>query len=336
VTRPPDFPSDGPVQYPSQMPIFLITRLLRSEHGRQVALLLAVAVTIVLLGGVAFAVTDGVDLGTGLYWSVTTATTVGYGDVTPHNTASRVVAVCVMLTTIPIIGSVFALLAGISVVTHLRRLLGLSTDLPSSSFTLLLGEHPVLSQVIAELAESEEVVLVAAKRPATLEPRVKFVPGEPADDGVLRSCEPQRAGRALIACADEADTLMAAVGLRALAPDLEVYALSESPRVAAAMSDLGVHHTLSSTRLVSHVLAKALETPSAGDVMLQLVDSPDYLLRERAVDGALVGQSLRAARATTTGLLLGVRRASDVDLGVSADPVLAAGDYLIELVPRSG
>jgi hypothetical protein len=43
---------------------------------------------------------------------VTTATTVGYGDVTPRNTAGGVIATGVMLTTIPIVPAVFALVAG--------------------------------------------------------------------------------------------------------------------------------------------------------------------------------------------------------------------------------
>lgn len=318
------------------MSVFLVAaRLLRRVRDRHVALLLVTVVVIVIIGGIVFAAVDSVGVGTGLYWSVTTATTVGYGDVTPHNAASRVVAVCVMLTTIPILGSVFALLAGAAVVSKLRRLLGLEAKLPAVPYTVVYGTHPVLPQVLAELVDADDpVVLLAAEKPARLTPGVHFITGDPTDDAALRTTEPARACRALIACTDDADTLIVAVGLRAAAPDLEVYALSESARVASALHDLGVHHTMSSTRLVGHTVAKALETPAAGDVLLQLVDSPAYVMRERAVDEATAGRPLSTIRSETGALVLALRHAGGVDLGVVDDPVLATGDYLIELVAR--
>jgi voltage-gated potassium channel len=55
-----------------------------------------------LLWGVLFAVVEGYPVTTGLYWSVITAATVGYGDVIPHNPAGRLVAVCAAITAIPL------------------------------------------------------------------------------------------------------------------------------------------------------------------------------------------------------------------------------------------
>jgi voltage-gated potassium channel len=318
------------------MPILLIAaRLYRRVRERRILLLLLTAAVIVLVGGVVFAACDHVGVGTGIYWSVTTATTVGYGDVTPHNTASRVVAICVMLTTIPILGSVFALLAGAAVVARLRRLLGLEAKLPSTGYTVVYGSHTIVPQVISELAAVDDpVVLVAPAKPVGLQDGVHFLLGDPTDEAVLHSSEPHRANRALIACTDDADTLIVAVTLRNCAPDLEVYALSESPRVAMALRDLGITHTLSTTRLVSHTVAKALESPAAGEVVLQLVDSPDYVMRERTVDATMAGRALSTIRTETGALVLALRHDAEVDLGVVDDPVVAAGDSLIELVPR--
>lgn len=67
-----------------------------SEEGlRNVALLTLLTVG---LGGVLFArVEPDVGVGDGLYWSVQTATTVGYGDVAPTTSAGKALAVYVML-----------------------------------------------------------------------------------------------------------------------------------------------------------------------------------------------------------------------------------------------
>ena len=103
--------------------------------------------------------------------------------------------------------------------------------------------------------------------------------------------------------------------------------------MARALGELGVTHTLAADELVGHTLAKSLETPQAGDVLLQLVDTTNYRLIEAAVDQDLVSQPLSHARGRAGTLVLGIYRDGTVDLGVSDDPVLQADDRLIVLQP---
>jgi voltage-gated potassium channel len=157
--------------------------------------------------------------------------------------------------------------------------------------------------------------------------------GDPSSDEMVRRSNPAAACRALIACTDDSDTLIVAVALHSLAPELEVYALTQSPRVAGALHELGVTHTLAAEELVGHTLAKSLETPQAGSLLLQMVDSSSYRLHEAPIDEALISQPLSRARMETGRLVLGIARAGGVDLGIGDDPVLSAGDCLIVLEP---
>lgn len=76
------------------MPIFLVAaKLLSNVKRNRIVSLLVLAVVCLVAGGLAFAAVEHRSVGTGLYWAVTTATTVGYGDVVPTNTAGRVIAV---------------------------------------------------------------------------------------------------------------------------------------------------------------------------------------------------------------------------------------------------
>src|ERR1700753_1183152 len=106
------------------MPLFLLAavRLFRDLGRYRVYALLVFAAAVLMIGAAAFSLTQHISFGLGLYWAVATATTVGYGDVTPHNTAGRIVASLTMLGTIPIFGVVFALVAGASVISGMRRI----------------------------------------------------------------------------------------------------------------------------------------------------------------------------------------------------------------------
>lgn len=237
-----------------------------------------------------------------------------------------------MLTTIPIVGAIFALVAGAAVLARVRRFFGLDTKLPSVPYIVVYGSHPILPRVLAELVRgSDPVVVVAPSVPVGTDEGVKLMAGDPSDDAMIRRSMPDRACRALIACTEDADTLVIAVAIHSLAPSLEVYALTQSPRVARALYELGVTYTLSSDELVGHTLAKSLETPQAGDLLLQLVDTDRFMLRETPVDAALVAQPLSHARQSAGTLVLGISHGAHVDLGVGDDPVLAAGDRLIVL-----
>ena len=71
-------------------------------------ILLCSVVLVMLVGAELFSLAEGYPFTTSLYWSVTTATTVGYGDVTPHNPVGKLIASLVMLTTIPMLATTFA------------------------------------------------------------------------------------------------------------------------------------------------------------------------------------------------------------------------------------
>jgi len=313
------------------MPLFLIaSRLVKSLNRYRIAALVGLAVAVVIAGAVAFSATQHVSFGLALYWSITTATTVGYGDVLPHNTAGRVIANLVMLTTIPIVGAVFALIAGATVISRLRRILGMDNSLPASPYTVVYGTHPVLPRVLDELIDSgDAAVLVAPSRPASLGEEHHFIAGDPTDENVVRHSRPEQANRALIACSVDADTLVTAVHVHAMAPDLEIYALSQTNNVASALHDLGVTHTLSSDELVGHTLAKSLETPQAGDVLLSLVDGSAYRMTQDLAPADLVGKPLSVARAAEGALVLGLVRDGTVDFGLEADPMITTGDSLV-------
>jgi voltage-gated potassium channel len=89
---------------------------LRAVFGRRELVEVGVlAAGVMLLGGAVLTVVEPEtvkgDLGSGIWWAVVTATTVGYGDVTPTTVFGRITAVVVMVVGI---GTVSTLIAAIS------------------------------------------------------------------------------------------------------------------------------------------------------------------------------------------------------------------------------
>jgi voltage-gated potassium channel len=80
---------------------------------KAMAVIIAATVVSVLFGGVLITVVDSEEfpnLGTGLWWALQTVTTVGYGDVTPENTAGRFVAALFLLEAISFVTIVTAVI----------------------------------------------------------------------------------------------------------------------------------------------------------------------------------------------------------------------------------
>ncbi len=306
----------------------LLARAKRSQSGA----LVGVAAVMVLAGALAFSMTQHVGYGTALYWAITTATTVGYGDVTPHNTAGRVVAVAVMLTAIPLFGSAFAFLSASLTSARLAKLLHVRESAPKGDFVAIYGMHAAVRRLVVEVcAAGDRVVVVAEGELGHLPSGVSVIHGDPTLEPVLIQSEPARASRLLVAVEDDKDALLIAVMLRHLAPDVPIIAVAGSARIAAALSDLGVSTTLSVEDLLGHTLAKSIETPHAGDLLLEMVGSPDLFFQELAVTGEAVGKPLSAVRSEEQGLVLGAVRSGRVDMGLGADPILEAGDLLLLL-----
>lgn len=313
--------------------MFSVLSVLLSHVRRSQALRLTLAgAACVFVGAALFALTQHGGYWTALYWAITTATTVGYGDVTPKNPLGRVVAVGVMLTTIPLFASAFAVFASAVVTTRLRRLMGIVHPETTDRHVVMFGDSAALPPVASELIQAgRKVVVVTPAERSAFPDSVDVVSADPTQEEAVRRAHPERAGQVLVACKNDADVLVTAVFVRRLAPTTPVLTVAGSPSVSRALQDLGVEATLSADDLLVHTLTKVMEVPHAGELLLRIVDSDDYQLKELPVAAGQVGRSLTDIRAGREGLVLGVVQKGQVKVGITEEVILGGDDRLLVL-----
>lgn len=316
--------------------LIFLAKFFSTKVRRHILFLAGGFVVVVLVGAAVFAATQGIGYGSGLYWAITTATTVGYGDISAHNSSGRVVASIVMLTAIPMLGAIFAVITGASVSAGIRRFMQMERHFPTGTYRLVVGTHSTVPAIVKELdAADVDVVLVTDGDSGSLPADVHVVHGAATDPEVIARAAPAGAEHILVTATSDGDVLVSAVLLRQQAPDVPMTALTNSNTVRAALEALGVQQTLSVDNMVAHTLAKSLETPHAGRLVEELVDSETHCLIEVLAEEETVGKPLSAVRRDHGGLVLALVRDGKVDLGIAVDPVLSAGDQLLLATDRA-
>ncbi len=145
--------------------------------------------------------------------------------------------------------------------------------------------NPTVPAILAELAAAGiPLVLAADVERDSVPADIHLVRGDPTQPATITRAKPAGAQQALIAGASAGDVLVSAVIARKHAPDLPITALVNSAAVREALHEIGIQHAVSAEELVARTLAPTLETPHAGDMVAQLVESGRDILAEVDAD----------------------------------------------------
>lgn len=91
------------------------------RHHKTALLTIAIATWLDFIAAMLFVIVEHVTILNGIYWAVTTATTVGYGDVTPHTFLGHLLAIFVMLTIVPLFAAAYSIFTSGLTATHVQR-----------------------------------------------------------------------------------------------------------------------------------------------------------------------------------------------------------------------
>lgn len=167
-----------------------------------------------------------------IWWTIVTATTVGYGDFFPVSIGGRVIAVILMILGIGLFGGITATITDLFLKIEKRRELGL-LKADYEGHIIICGwcdkTKEIIMQILNENLENKQIVLVAKleRDPFPDNNLIHYVRGKIDDKETLEKAGIQRAKTAIILNEDnnDATTVLSALTINSLNPDL--YSIAE-------------------------------------------------------------------------------------------------------------
>jgi voltage-gated potassium channel len=311
-------------------------RELRMFARRLVALLVAVAALIVM-GTIAFTITEGCSVAWGFVWTLDTVTTLGAIQ-DPHDTAGRVVVVMLELFGI---GTLFYGLATIAEFFVSGQLSGLLEERRTqrmidsySDHFIICGFGRVGRQVSRDLRRAGVSHVTIDSEPSHREVAetmgVRFIESYAADDEVLIGAGIERA-RAVIACVDsDADNIFIALTARELRPDILIVARASAEDSEKKLLRAGADRVISPYKTSGTEMARVALRPQVGGA----VQVADYRLEEIDVPASCEGVGKTVAQVRGESVIVAVRRTDGrLEPQPSPDSTIEAGDMLVAIGP---
>jgi voltage-gated potassium channel len=219
-----------------------------------------------------------------LWWSMTTLSTVGYGDLYPVTDGGRVVAVFTMVLGIGLLGAVAATVASALVDFRDRGKRGLRRY-TMRDHLLVLGWNEKAKTAISNFLldprhEKTDVIVVALLDSAPVEDlRVRFVRGLPGSLRSLRRASAENAGGAIVLAADPTDprsdheSALIVTALRRINPSVRIGAELVDADNHDHMTFAGCDAVIDKGTTIANLLVRSVQDIGISDVVTELLSS---------------------------------------------------------------
>lgn len=320
-----------------------LVRILASRF-RLPMLLLAAAM---LYGIVGYMVVEHYTLLDAAYMTVTTLSTVGFGEIQPLSSLGRVFTMTLIVFGIV---AVFDLIAGFTTLLAGGELGQRWRQRDMRRRIAALEGHYVICAygrvgraAVEELTRQGSKVLVIEANPDLGEELtaegVPYLIGDPSKEGVLEEAGIERAKGLICAVDSDAVNVYITLTARALSSDLNIIARASSPESVQKLKRAGADRTVSPYALSGVRMALMARDPAVLEFVDMVGLAPGLRVEELEVGEAspLAGQTVRDACTPLDRVMILAVRKPDGNLLIppQADTVLEVEDVMIALGPAT-
>jgi voltage-gated potassium channel len=304
--------------------------------------LLAVAVA---YGVVGYRILEGFSLIDSFYMTVTTLSTVGFGEVHPLSPAGRVFTMTLILFGVLAVFDLIAVFTAMLTGGQLGRFLERRTmqhQIRALQDHYVICAYGRVGRAAAQELTQQGATLVVIESKAELEPLLidadlPYIRGDATQESVLEEAGIRRAKALLCAMDSDAVNVYITLTARALNPQLFIISRASSPESVDTLIRAGSDRVVSPYMVSGVRMARMALQPAVLEFVDMVNMAPDLRIEELLVaeGSSLAARAIRDVCAPYTGVMvLAVRnRLGGLLVPPRADTVLEEGDVLIAVGP---
>jgi voltage-gated potassium channel len=281
---------------------------------------------------------------TGIYWSVITAATVGYGDLYPVTNAGKLVSIFLVLTGVGVLSSYFVSLSAATVSSQNAYMEG-KEMFNGRDHHIVIGWNERAKTVIQHLIKLDgrkPIVLIDDSLDQNPYPKreVIFIKGKPHHDETLKKASLQKAECVLITADQNSDELhadmnsiMILLAVKGIHP--QVFCATEilkEENVSNARR-AGADEVIQTNMQTSSIMFNSLVSHGISDSILSMLShSKGNHLQYTQAEDSWIGKTFKEVGLTLQEerkLLIGLRRGDETIINPSPLAPFAPGDELL-------
>lgn len=306
---------------------------------------------IAMLGSIGYHLIEGWSLFDGLYMTVITLATIGYGEVHPLSQVGRAFTIVLIILGVTAVGLILATLTQTLLEAQLTTILGRRRVFKDISklehHFILCGAGRVGIRIIDEFKKKHVDFVVIERDPQVADRLLQqgelVLMGDATDETVLEGANVKTARSLIAAASSDAENVYIALTARGINPDLYIVARANDLAGERQMRRAGVNKVVSPALIGSHRMAQAAMSPAVADFieLTTMTESLDLIFEQVRIEpgSTLAGKKIKDSgiRSEHHAMIVAITdNQGQMKFNPDGDQDLRVGDLLIAIGTKKG